>query len=183
MAKFLTSLHTFVLLSVILFMSGCSSPKKSPSTQGTILPGKGATLVADPRTPSSLEAMKKGLASVTPPSSPLKDILFDFDNSDLRADAREVLKASAEWLDANPAVQIEIEGHTDDWGPSEYNLVLGSKRAQIAKEYLVTLGIQPERLKMVSYGEEAPACLEQIEECRQKNRRARFVILTVIPSS
>ncbi|MGH7846208.1 MAG: OmpA family protein, partial [Candidatus Binatia bacterium] len=73
--------------------------------------------------------------------------------------------------------------HTDDWGSSEYNLALGSKRAETAKEYLVTLGVNPDRLKMVSYGEEAPACLEEAEECRRKNRRARFVILTVIPSS
>ncbi|HWP57489.1 MAG TPA: peptidoglycan-associated lipoprotein Pal [Candidatus Acidoferrales bacterium] len=127
--------------------------------------------------------MKKGMTSVTPPSSPLKDILFDFDDYQLRPDALEILKASAEWLKAHPSVQIEIEGHTDDWGSNEYNLALGSKRALAAKEYLVTLGVNGERLKMVSYGEEAPACLEQTEECRQKNRRARFVILTVIPPS
>jgi len=178
-----SSFHALLLLSVAFYASACSSPAKSPSTQGALFPGKVPALVADPRTPSSLEAMKKGLTSVTPPSSPLKDILFDFDNYDLRADARETLKVSAEWLNANPAAQIEIEGHTDDWGGNEYNLALGSRRAQIAREYLVTLGIQPERLKMVSYGEEAPACLEQAEECRQKNRRARFVILTVIPPS
>jgi peptidoglycan-associated lipoprotein len=183
MAKLLASFHLLFLFTVILSLGGCSSPANSPPAQGAALQGVAPTLVADPRTPSSLEAMKKGLTSVTPPSSPLKDILFDFDNYDLRVDAREALKASAEWLNANPVVQIEIEGHTDDWGSNEYNLGLGSRRAEIAKEYLVTLGINPERLKMVSYGEEAPACLEETEECRRKNRRARFVILTVIPPS
>lgn len=139
--------------------------------------------VPDPRTPSSLQAMQQGVASVTPPGSPLRDIFFDFDSYDLPGSAREVLKGNSEWLKNNGAERIEIEGHCDDLGTSEYNLALGLKRAQGAKDYLVSLGIPVERLSVISYGKEAPACLEPTDECRQKNRRARFVIVKIVPTS
>jgi peptidoglycan-associated lipoprotein len=171
------------LLTLSVMLASCAAANNGEKGSLPEKSGTPGTLVADPRTPSSLEAMQKGLTSVTPPSSPLKDIFFDFDNYDLRADAQTILKANAEWLEANPGTQIEIEGHTDDSGASDYNLALGAKRAENARQYLVTLGVNPKRLKMVSYGEEAPACLEETEECRQKNRRARFVILTMIPFS
>jgi peptidoglycan-associated lipoprotein len=170
-------------LTLFLLLVACGASQNTSKNQPSENPIAAGAFAADPRTPSSLEAMQKGLTSVTPPSSPLKDIFFEFDSYDLGPDARETLKANVEWLNANPGMQIEIEGHTDDWGPDEYNLALGAKRAESVKEYLTSLGITPERVKMVSYGEEAPACLEETEECRQKNRRARFVILTVIPSS
>jgi len=175
-----------ITLSLILsfVLTACSASQSTSKDQPSAIPVTAAgAFIADPRTPSSLEAMQKGLTSVTPPSSPLKDVYFEFDSYDLAPDALAVLKANADWLNANPGLQIEIEGHTDDWGPNDYNLALGAKRAQSVKEYLVTLGIVAERVKMVSYGEEAPACLEETEECRQKNRRARFVILTVVPAS
>lgn len=170
-------------LTLSLLLTACGASQNTPKDQPSAIPIAAGAFVADPRTPSSLEAMQKGLTSVTPPSSPLKDIFFEFDSSDLAPDARATLKANVEWLNANPGMQIEIEGHTDDWGPNDYNLALGAKRAQSVKEYLIILGVVPERVKMVSYGEEAPACLEETEECRQKNRRARFVILTVVPTS
>lgn len=139
--------------------------------------------VADPRTPSSLEAMQRGVASVTPPGSPLKDIFFQFDNYDLNETAREILKTNADWLKSDPSSRVEIEGHCDDLGTSEYNLALGFKRAQSAKDFLATLGISADRLSVISYGKEAPACMEQTEECREKNRRDRFVIVTILPTS
>lgn len=127
--------------------------------------------------------MQQGVASITPPGSPLKDIFFEFDNYDLATGARDVLKTNAEWLQNNGAERVEIEGHCDDLGTSEYNLALGLKRAQGAKDYLVNLGIPGDRLFVISYGKEAPACLENTEECRQKNRRARFVIVKLLPTS
>jgi hypothetical protein len=74
-------------------------------------------------------------------------------------------------------------GHCDDIGAAEYNLALGAKRAQVAKEFLVSQGIAAERLVTISYGKEAPACFEHTEECRVQNRRARFVIFTEVPTS
>jgi peptidoglycan-associated lipoprotein len=86
-------------------------------------------------------------------------------------------------MKANPSAQVEVEGHCDDVGSAEYNLALGAKRAQIAKEFLVNQGISPDRLVTISYGKEAPACFDPTEECRVKNRRARFVMFRELPTS
>ena len=77
-------------------------------------------------------------------------------NYHLRSDARDTLRKNADWLKNNPSARIEIEGHCDERGTNEYNLALGAKRAQSAKDYLVTLGISAERLSTISYGEEVP---------------------------
>jgi peptidoglycan-associated lipoprotein len=113
----------------------------------------------------------------------LKEVYFDFDRYDLRADARETLKSNWEWLKTNPAVQIQIEGHADERGTTEYNVSLGSKRAQSVRDYLATLGTAADRLSTISYGEEIPVCREQTEECWQKNRRARFATQPARPAS
>lgn len=126
---------------------------------------------------SSLEALRKGESTATPESSPLKDIQFDFDSYDIRAEARETLKANAAWLKQHMSVRVEIEGHCDERGTNEYNLALGAKRSQAAKDYLVTLGIQGDRISMISYGEEIPVCKEHNEACWAKNRRDRFVLV------
>jgi len=132
---------------------------------------------------SSLDDLKSGKAPVTPASSPLKDIFFDFDRYDLSADARALLRANADWLKTNSAVRVEIEGHCDERGTSEYNLALGAKRAQAAREYLATLGVASERLSTTSFGEEIPLCKEANESCWKQNRRARFVITPSRPAS
>jgi peptidoglycan-associated lipoprotein len=113
----------------------------------------------------------------------LREIYFDYDASGMRADARDTLKANADWLRANSSARVEIEGHADDRGTNEYNLALGARRAQTAKDYLVTLGISGERLSTISYGEELPVCRDATEQCWQRNRRARFVIITKRPAS
>jgi peptidoglycan-associated lipoprotein len=130
-----------------------------------------------------LSQLQQGKSPVTPASSPLKDIFFDFDRYDLSSDARTTLRANAEWLKSNPAARVEIEGHCDDRGTNEYNLALGAKRAQSAREYLSTLGVAAARLSTISYGEEIPVCREASESCWRQNRRARFVIIQGRPSS
>jgi len=130
-----------------------------------------------------MEAMSRGIAAVTPPGAALKDVYYEFDSTELAVSAREILKQNADWMKNNPKSRVEVEGHCDDIGSNEYNLALGAKRAQSAKDFLVSQGIAPERLVTISYGKEAPACLEQTEECRVKNRRARFVIFTELPTS
>jgi peptidoglycan-associated lipoprotein len=118
-----------------------------------------------------------------PAASPLKEVYFDFDRYDLRADARETLKANGDWLKGNPSAVVEIEGHCDERGTNEYNMALGAKRAQAAMDYLTTLGVAANRLSTISYGEELPVCQEHTEECWAKNRRDRFVIQATRPSS
>ena len=129
---------------------------------------------------SSLDELQKGKPAT---SGPLKDIYFSFDRYDLEGEARETLKVNADWLKKNSTARIEIEGHTDERGTNEYNLALGAKRAQAAKDYLVTLGIATERLSTISYGEEIPVCREQNESCWRQNRRARFVVIQARPAS
>ena len=156
--------------------SGASSGTPGGSAQGQGEGQRGGTRESTTQ-PGSLEALQKGQSTATPASSPLKDIFFDFDRADLRTDARDTLKANADWLKGNPSSRIEIEGHCDDRGTNEYNLALGAKRAQAAKDYLATLGISGERLSTISYGAEIPVCKDQTEDCWRQNRRARFVIV------
>jgi peptidoglycan-associated lipoprotein len=133
--------------------------------------------------PGSLDALRQGQSSATPAASPLKDVFFDFDRYDLKADARDTLKANADWLKSNASARIEIEGHCDTRGTAEYNLALGAKRAQAAKDYLASLGVAPERLSTISYGAEIPVCREENEGCWSRNRRARLVIVPGRPAS
>jgi peptidoglycan-associated lipoprotein len=135
------------------------------------------------RSVSAGEALSRGVAAVTPPGAALQDVYYEFDSINLRSDAEETLKQNAEWMKANLTARVEIEGHCDDIGSDEYNLALGAKRAQIAKDFLVSQGISVERLVTISYGKEAPACFEPTEECRVKNRRARFVVFTELSTS
>jgi len=144
--------------------------------------GAGKSDVSSRQTPagSSLDALREGK---TPASGPLKEIYFDFDKYDLSSEARSILKANADWLRANPSVNLEIEGHCDERGTTEYNLALGAKRARSAMDYLVSLGVAPARIKTVSYGEELPSCKEKSEDCYRKNRRDRFVELRGRPGT
>jgi peptidoglycan-associated lipoprotein len=101
---------------------------------------------------------------------------FDYDKADLRDDARSALAGNADWLKKFPSVQVLIEGHCDERGTSAYNLALGDRRANAARDYLASLGVDATRIKTVSYGKERPGCTESTEACWQKNRRAAFVI-------
>ena len=103
-------------------------------------------------------------------------IHFEFDKSRLLPEAKAILRVKAEWLKANPEALAIIEGHCDERGTNEYNLALGDRRAQSAKTYLVDLGIAPERLTCISYGEERPLDPGHNEAAWAKNRRDQFVI-------
>jgi peptidoglycan-associated lipoprotein len=131
---------------------------------------------------TSLSQLQEG-KSTADSSGPLKDIYFEFDSHSLNSEAREVLRGNANWLKNNPAARAEIEGHSDERGTNEYNLALGARRAQTAKDFLATLGVGADRLSTISYGEEIPACKEATESCWQRNRRARFVVLPSRPAS
>ncbi len=106
----------------------------------------------------------------------LYTIHFDFDRYTIRPEDRELLIKNAEWLRRNPGVKVWIEGHADERGSSEYNIALGEKRARSVKKFLVDLGISPDRLSTITYGEERPVDPRHNEQAWAKNRRAEFVI-------
>ncbi|MHB8844740.1 MAG: peptidoglycan-associated lipoprotein Pal [Nitrospirota bacterium] len=108
----------------------------------------------------------------------MQPVYFDFDRSDIRSDAREALKANAEWLKAHPQAAIRIEGNCDERGTIEYNQVLGQRRAANAKKYLTDMGIPGRRISLISYGKEKPGCTESTESCWQQNRRGDFTVLS-----
>ena len=105
----------------------------------------------------------------------LGDIFYDFDKSELRTDAVDQLKTNANWIQASAGRKVIIEGHCDERGTNEYNLALGERRANSAKDYIVNLGVEPSRLKTVSYGEEKPFAEGHSEDAWAQNRRAHFV--------
>jgi peptidoglycan-associated lipoprotein len=105
------------------------------------------------------------------------NIYFDFDKSDLRADAQAVLKSKAEWLRKNSSYSLRIEGNCDERGTNEYNLALGERRAHSARNFLVALGVSQDRITTISYGEERPADPGHNEEAWAKNRRDEFKLI------
>lgn len=106
-----------------------------------------------------------------------EDIYFDFDEYDIRDDAKSVLDRIASWLLKHDYAKILIEGHCDIRGTNEYNLALGDRRAKSTRDYLVALGVASNRIEMLSYGEEKQLCTDDTEDCWTKNRRAHFVVL------
>ena len=107
----------------------------------------------------------------------LSDVHFDYDQATLRDEARSTLSKNADWLkQPHVTAVILVEGHCDERGTERYNLALGERRARAAMEYLQSLGIPANRLKMLSYGKERPQCTDANETCWQSNRRAHFKI-------
>lgn len=169
-------------LLLTMTMIGC--PKKTPPPSGGVESGAGM---------GSSGLGERTLSGVSPDNSgervqerlegrgeggPLHDVLFAFDSYDLSSESRSTVQLNADWLRSNPQVKVEIEGHCDERGTVEYNLALGAKRAKAVRDYLVSLGVSPERLSTISYGEELPLCRESTESCWQKNRRVHFLALT-----
>ncbi len=177
----LVVLLAFLMVGALSFTSACK--KKPPTTT------EGAKPSEAPTTPAPTEVSPPSRPAPAPvESSPLdasleqmnqkgylKDAFFDYDKSDLRDDARSALAGDADWLKKYTSTQVLIEGHCDERGTSEYNMALGDRRANAAKEYLASLGIDTGRVKTVSYGKERPFCSESNETCWQENRRAHFV--------
>ena len=105
-----------------------------------------------------------------------QQIYFDFDSFELKSEPRELLQEKAAVLEDNPRLKVIIEGHCDERGTQEYNLALGERRARAVYEFLILLGIDAQRLQIVSYGEERPAVEGHNEAAWAKNRRCEFKI-------
>ncbi|MBS7792427.1 peptidoglycan-associated lipoprotein Pal [Roseococcus sp. SDR] len=103
-------------------------------------------------------------------------VLFDTDRSNIRADQRPVLERQARWMGQYPAVQVMVEGHTDERGTREYNLALGQRRANAARDVLVAGGVAGTRITTISYGKDRPEALGSNEQAWAQNRRAVTVV-------
>jgi len=127
----------------------------------------------------SLVAKKeRGIEGEVFESKLLKDIHFHYDKYDIQRGEEGILKENAAFLKKNPKMKIQIEGHCDERGTTEYNLALGERRANSVKKYLVSLGITSDRISTISYGKERPLDRGHNEQAWAKNRRAHFIVLS-----
>ena len=107
----------------------------------------------------------------------LSTVNFAYDSATLDSTARNLLKQNADWIKGKQAISLQIEGHCDSRGSVEYNLALGERRAKAVKDYLTSLGVQEQKLSIISYGKEKPLELGDSEAVHARNRRANFVPL------
>src|SRR5216684_3153434 len=165
------------ILIVAIAIGGCSSKKPGAGAGGAGANGAGATggVGQEGVGGSSLQQLQKGTLG-SEGQGPLSDIHFDYNDFTVRAQDGEILKGNADWLQKNGNTRVQIEGHCDTRGSEEYNIALGAKRAQAAKDYLETLGIPANRVSTISYGKELPVCTEETDDCWQQNRRDHFAV-------
>jgi len=158
----------------MLMVSSCAKKQIGTGEAATPAAGAPAAAAAAAAAPST-----KGVDDADKMRGEIKafeaeGIYFDYDKSEIKADAKAVLEKKAAWLRANPSYKVKIEGNCDDRGTNEYNLALGDRRAKAAQKYLNALGISMDRMSTISYGEEKPTCTEKNEKCWSKNRRDDF---------
>lgn len=167
---------TILLTAALVATAACSKkrPEVLPPAPGDApaagtgtgtLPGSGEGAV----TPGSSADFKRSVTSDT--------VNFGLDSYDIDPAARAILDTQAEWLQRYPNVNVTIEGHCDERGTREYNLALGDRRANSAKNYLVARGIAPSRITTISYGKERPVALGSDDQSWAANRRAVTVVL------
>jgi peptidoglycan-associated lipoprotein len=106
----------------------------------------------------------------------LQDVFFGYDQWTLSDAGMEALNRDAKWLKEHPGAVMKVEGHCDERGTTDYNVVLGDKRSKSARSYLIELGVSPKQVAIVSYGKERPFCLEHDEACYQQNRRGHVLL-------
>ncbi len=149
------------------------TPWTAPNTVGTV---PVTVTVTDSRGLSASATVNIQVVQPTVKEFVFEDVHYDFDRYTLRADALRVLDEAVAAMQANPSLRLEIAGHTCNIGTAEYNLALGERRASAVREYLSTRGVNPNRLSIVSYGEERPKFDNAREETRRLNRRAALVV-------
>jgi peptidoglycan-associated lipoprotein len=176
-------------LATLLLAVGACGPKASPDlpaenltdTRTATTPdrpvtdvGERTTPTTDDSRPAEIPAELKAADEHVRSTGLIGDIYFDFDKYDLKPEARERLSKNADFMKKNAKYAVEIQGHCDERGTNDYNIALADRRANAAREYMVTLGVAEARLKTVSFGEERPVCTDHNESCWWRNRRGEF---------
>ena len=170
-----TSRLVSVLLIAMLAFAGAGCAKKAKEAPPTPPPAPPVTKPAEPApTPPPPPPPPAPTPKIT--ASDFSDAFYDFDSYALRADTQAALDKDARVLRDNPDVSITIEGHCDERGTVEYNLALGEKRANAARDYLVNAGVPIARIQTISYGKERPFAEGHDEAAWAQNRRAHFVL-------
>lgn len=182
--------RSFVLLTAALLSLACRHPVPPPVAPSAVPPEVVTEAPAQrveppsqdfkPPTPAPAdEVASAGIAELNRLAHErgwVHDAYFDYDRNALTGDAQQALNDSAQWLRAHGDITVVLEGHCDERGTEQYNLGLGDRRANTAREYLVAQGVDAGRIKTVSYGEERPFEDGHAEEAWAKNRRAHFVL-------
>ncbi len=184
-------LLTFLMMLVLVAASACHK-KTPPIARPTSPPPGGTTTGSRPPAPpepvveptpvppepsvASADTMRDRSLDDINKQSPLQPVFFDLDSAEISAEGQKTLAVNADMLKKYTTWVVSIEGHCDERGTAEYNLALGERRALAARTYLVSLGVQPERLRTVSYGKEFPFDPNHTEEAWAKNRRSHFVV-------
>jgi len=135
-----------------------------------------APVVQEPQLSEEELLLQKSLDQINR-EKPLGTIYFDYDRAVVRDDARATIEGNAYWMKKFRTVKILVEGHCDERGTEEYNLALGEKRAKAAQDYMLSLGIGSDRIKIISYGKSQPINPGHDEGAWQMNRRAQFLII------
>jgi peptidoglycan-associated lipoprotein len=152
----------------LTIFSGCSENK-------TVVK-EGSSQASTPQAATTSQEQSTKVEAAATAEASIMDITFDFDKSNIRPDAREILKANAEIFLKAGNSKIVIEGNCDERGTAEYKMALGERRAREAKKYLANLGVKDSRMKTISYGKERPVDAGHNEDAWAKNRRAHFVV-------
>jgi peptidoglycan-associated lipoprotein len=172
----------FVCTLILVFSTSCkpkakTTPPPPPvKQQPKVEKVEEAPAVKKPAMTEEEIFMSKSLEQVNL-EAPLKMIHFDYDQYVIREDARPTLEGDSAWMKRFSSAKVLIEGHCDERGTEEYNLALGEKRAKATSDYLASLGVAPERMKVISYGKSQPLDTGHSEASWQKNRRAQFLII------
>jgi len=156
-----TLLVKFAGLGVALLLLAACASSRNGNAEGEMAPGTGEVL------PGSVQDLVVNVGD---------RVYFDLDRYNLKPSAQATLERQAAWLKTYSNVTITVEGHCDERGTREYNLALGSRRANAVKDYLVSLGIAPNRITTISYGKERPAVLGSTEDAWAQNRRGVTVV-------
>ncbi len=177
---------TILILCIALIITGCPKKtvmKEEPSVKKEEAANAEAERKAREAEKNKAEWEKSMVAKKTPgiegevfESSLLKDIHFAFDKYEIGPADAAILKGNADLLKKYHNLRIQIEGHCDERGTVEYNLALGERRANSTRNYLVSIGVSPERISTISYGKERPIDLAHNEAAWAKNRRAHAII-------
>jgi peptidoglycan-associated lipoprotein len=168
-----TTLALALPLLVVLVLTGCSKNKEVAEATPPPAPAPVETPASTPPPAPADPAPAETAGSL---QEQLKDIFFDYDAASLSSEAQGTLDANGKLLMDNASASVQIEGHCDERGTVEYNLSLGDRRAQAARDYLVRYGVPAARLSVVSYGEERPFSTGGDEAAWAQNRRAHFVV-------